>query len=284
MSMLSSLSASATEPGRPSLPFTLQLGAGIVFLWVLAAVLAPWIAPFDPNAIDLERTLLPPGEGGIVGTDHVGRDVFSRIIFAARIDLWIGLAGVLAPLTIGVLIGLFSGYFGGRADSIMMRIVDITLAFPFFVLVLAIVAVLGPGILNFIIALALVAWVSYARLVRAEVLVIKNAEYVQAARTLGYGHLHIMFRHILPNALAAVIVFAMTDMLLVVLAGAGLGFIGLGVQPPTAEWGAMIAEGRLYIESAWWISLFPGLAAISFGIGLSLIGDGLATLLRVSEG
>ena len=220
-----------------NLPVNLQVGLAVVVVWVLAALMAPWITPADPNAIDLARVLLPPGEGGLMGTDQVGRDIFTRVIFAARIDLWMGLAGVLAPLVIGVLIGLFSGYFGGWTDAVAMRAVDITLAFPFFVLVLAIVAVLGPGIGNFIIALALVAWVSYARLVRAEVMVLRNAEFVEAARTLGFGPFYIMFRHVLPNTLAPVVVYAMTDMLLVILAGASLGFIGLGVQPPTAEWG-----------------------------------------------
>lgn len=266
------------------MPVNLLLGSLIVLAWILAAVFAPWLTPFDPNAIDLGNTLLPPGAGGLMGTDQVGRDIFTRVLFAARIDLWIGLAGVAAPLVIGVSIGLFSGYYGGLADAMMMRVVDIALAFPFFVLVLAIVAVLGPGIGNFILALALVSWVSYARLVRAEVMVLRNMEYVQAARTQGFKDMYIIVRHILPNALSAVVVYAMTDMLLVVLAGAGLGFIGLGVQPPTAEWGVMIADGRLYIEDAWWISLFPGLAAVSFGVGLSLIGDGLARLLQVPEG
>ena len=264
-------------------PMTLRLGTGIVLLWLLAALFAPWLTPVDPNAIDLDNVLRPPGGDWLMGTDHVGRDIFTRVIFSARIDLWMGVLGVLAPMLIGVTIGLFAGYFGGLLDTIMMRIVDITLAFPFLILVLAIVAMLGPGIGNFIIALALVAWVSYARLIRADVVVIRNAEYVQAARTLGFSSRVVIFRHVLPNAISPIIVFAMTDMVLVVLAGASLGFIGLGVQPPTAEWGAMIADGQSYISEAWWISFFPGLAAVSFGVGLSLIGDGLARMLRVGD-
>ncbi len=274
-----------SRPGvqADELPLNLKIGMAVVIAWVLLAVLAPWVTPADPNALDLDNVLQPPGAAGLMGTDQVGRDVFTRVVFAARIDLWIGFAGVVLPLLIGVTAGLFSGYFGGAADALLMRVVDITLAFPFFVLVLAIVAALGPGVGNLIIALALVGWVSYARLVRAEVMVIRNAEYIQAVRTLGFNRFYILFRHVMPNAMAPVIVYAMTDMLLVILAGAGLGFIGLGVQPPTAEWGAMIADGQPYIEEAWWISLFPGLAAISFGIGLSLIGDGLARMLRVSN-
>jgi peptide/nickel transport system permease protein len=270
------------QSGLSTLPSTLKFGLAIVLLWVMAALFAPWLTPMDPNAIDLENVLQPPGGQWLLGTDHVGRDILTRVIFAARIDLWMGFLGVLAPALIGVTIGLFSGYFGGLTDAVMMRAVDITLAFPFLILVLAIVAMLGPGVGNFIIALAVVAWVSYARLIRAEVMVIKNSEYIQAAKTLGYHPMYIIFRHVLPNALSPVIVYAMTDAILVILAGASLGFIGLGVQPPTAEWGVMIADGQPYVIEAWWICFFPGLAAISLGIGLSLIGDGLARILRVS--
>ena len=268
--------------GLSTLPTTLKFGLTIVLLWIMAALFAPWLTPMDPNAIDLENVLQPPGGQWLLGTDHVGRDILTRVIYSARIDLWMGFLGVLAPLLIGVTIGLFSGYFGGLTDAVMMRAVDITLAFPFLILVLAIVAMLGPGVGNFIIALAVVAWVSYARLIRAEVMVIKNTEYIQAAKTLGYHPMYIIFRHVLPNALSPVIVYAMTDAVLVILAGASLGFIGLGVQPPTAEWGVMIADGQPYVIQAWWICFFPGLAAISLGIGLSMIGDGLARILRVS--
>ena len=268
--------------GLSALPSTLKFGLTIVLLWIMAALFAPWLTPMDPNAIDLENVLQPPGGQWLLGTDHVGRDILTRVIYSARIDLWMGFLGVLAPLLIGVTIGLFSGYFGGLTDAVMMRAVDITLAFPFLILVLAIVAMLGPGVGNFIIALAIVAWVSYARLIRAEVMVIKNTEYIQAAKTLGYHPMYIIFRHVLPNALSPVIVYAMTDAVLVILAGASLGFIGLGVQPPTAEWGVMISDGQPYVIQAWWICFFPGLAAISLGVGLSMIGDGLARILRVS--
>ena len=175
-------------------PMTLRFGAGIVLLWLGAAIFAPWLTPVDPYAIDLDNVLRPPGGDWLMGTDHVGRDIFTRVIFAARIDIWMGVMGVLAPLLIGVTIGLFAGYFGGVLDSVMMRIVDITLAFPFLILILAIVAMLGPGITNFIIALALVAWVSYARLIRADVMVVKSAEYIQAARTLGFSSPFIIFK------------------------------------------------------------------------------------------
>jgi peptide/nickel transport system permease protein len=266
-----------------ALPISLKTGCVIILSWMLVALLAPWITPADPNAIDLRNVLQPPGADWFMGTDQVGRDVFSRVVYSARIDLWMGFLGVLAPMLIGVVIGLFSGYFGGLTDAVMMRIVDITLAFPFLILVLAIVAMLGPGLGNFIIALAIVAWVSYARLIRAEVLVVKNSEYIQAAKTMGYRPFYIIFRHVLPNVMTPVIVYAMTDAVLVILAGASLGFIGLGVQPPKAEWGAMIADGQPYIDEAWWISFFPGLAAVTLGAGLSLVGDGLARMWRVSN-
>lgn len=266
-----------------ALPRTLVIGVSLLFLWLLVALLAPWLTAYDPNAIDLEHVLQAPGGKWLMGTDQVGRDVFTRVLYSARIDLWMGFMGVLAPMIIGVTLGLFSGYFGGIIDTLLMRLVDITLAFPFLILVLAIVAMLGPGVSNYLIALALVAWVSYARLIRAEVMVIRNAEYIQAAQTLGYRPMYIIFRHVLPNALSPIAVFAMTDAVLVILLGASLGFIGMGVQPPTAEWGVMIYDGQPYISEAWWISFFPGLAIVSLGIGLSLIGDGLARLLRISD-
>jgi peptide/nickel transport system permease protein len=259
---------------------TLLIGLGIIASWLLLALFAPLVAPYDPNAVDILHLLQAPSPAHPFGTDQAGRDVLSRTIHAARVDLFMCVMGVVPPLLIGVAIGLVSGYLGGIADAVLMRIYDVTVAFPFFVLVLAIVGVLGPGLENFFIALALVGWVTYARLVRAEVLVIKTSEYALAARSLGFGPLTIMLRHVLPNALSPVIVYAMTDAVLVILAGASLGFLGMGAQPPLAEWGVMIADGQVYVVRAWWICFFPGLAAITLGIGLALTGDGLARLLR----
>jgi peptide/nickel transport system permease protein len=259
---------------------TLAVGLGIVAAWLLVALFATFLAPYDPNAVDILHLLEAPSLAHPFGTDQAGRDVLSRTIHASRIDLFMCMMGVVPPLLIGAAIGLVSGYLGGFADAILMRIYDVTVAFPFFVLVLAIVGVLGPGLENFFIALALVGWVTYARLVRAEVLVIKTSEYALAARSLGFGPLTIMLRHVLPNALSPVIVYAMTDAVLVILAGASLGFLGMGAQPPVAEWGVMIADGQIYVVRAWWICFFPGVAAITLGIGLALTGDGLARLLR----
>lgn len=258
------------------------LGGTLILVWAVAALGAGFIAPYDPNALDLMALLAPPDGAHWFGTDHLGRDVLSRVIHGARIDIWMGLAGVMAPLVIGVAVGLIAGYFGGLTDTILMRVVDITVAFPFFILVIAIVGVLGPGLGNYIVALALVAWVAYARLVRSEVLIVKRLEYVQAARALGFSDLTIVLRHVLPNVLGSIAIYAWTDAVMVILAGASLGFLGLGAQPPTAEWGVMIADGQPYIVQAWWICFFPGFAMVTLSLGFILVSDGLARILRVA--
>lgn len=272
----------AAAPGRKA-HAEIALGAAILAAWLLLALAAPLVAPHKPNAIDLMAILQPPGPEHWMGTDHLGRDVLSRVIHGARIDIWMGVAGVLPPLVIGVSIGLLSGYFGGWLDAAMMRLVDVTVAFPFFILVIAIVGMLGPGLTNYFIALALVAWVAYARLIRAEVLVLKRAEFVEAARALGYPDRAILTAHVLPNATGPIVVYAMTDAVLVILAGASLGFLGLGAQPPTAEWGVMIADGQPYVVQAWWICLFPGLAAVTLGLGFLMVSDGLSRRLRIER-
>jgi peptide/nickel transport system permease protein len=248
--------------------------------WLLVALTAPLIAPYDPDAIDISNMLTGPSSTHWFGTDQVGRDVFSRVIHAARVDLFLCVVGVLPPLLIGTVVGLLSGYFGGVIDSLFMRLYDLTVAFPFFVLVLAIVGVLGPGLVNFVIALTLVGWVSYARLVRAEVLTVRESEYIRAAECLGYPRRAILFRHVLPNAFGPVIAYAVSDAVLVMLAGASFGFLGMGAQPPLAEWGVIIADGQAFVQQAWWICLFPGLAAISLGLGFAFLGDGIGQMQR----
>lgn len=265
---------------RPSLPPGLLIPAGIVGLWVFVALFAPWIAPYDPNAVDIVNALKGPSAAHWFGTDQVGRDVFSRVLFGAQIDLLMCLAGVLPPLLIGTTVGLVSGYYGGFVDTLLMRLYDLTAAFPFFVLVLAIVGVLGPGLVNFFIALALVAWITYARLVRAEVMAVRGSEYVQAAQCLGFSDRVTLFRHVLPNAFGPVVAYAVSDAVLVMLAGASFGFLGMGAQPPLAEWGVMISDGTRFLRQAWWICTFPGLAAISLGLGLIFLGDGFGHIRR----
>jgi peptide/nickel transport system permease protein len=273
------------ENGGPyrRLPAALIAGVLISLSWLLIAIFAPLLAPYDPIAQDLKATFQPPGAAHWLGTDNYGRDILARIIFATRIDLQMGILGVLFPFIIGNTIGVLSGYFGGIVDMLLMRLLDITIAFPFFVLVIAIISVLGPGLNSFYIALALVGWVSYARLTRAQVLVLKHSDFILAARTLGYSPLRIMFRHLLPNAITPAVVFSMTDVVLVVLLGSALSYLGLGVQPPAAAWGVMIAEGQPFIASAWWMCVFPGVAIVLLALGFSLLADGMADLLGTKQ-
>ena len=272
--------ASTLERLRGALPATLAIGAGITAIWIALAAAAPLLTSYDPIKIDVLQALKPPGASHWLGSDAVGRDLLTRILYGARNDLLMAFFGVVGPIIFGTLIGLVGGYLGGRMDSVLMRIFEVTVSFPYFVLVIAIVAVLGPGLRSYFISLTLVNWVSYARLVRSETLVLRNADFVLAARTMGFGPIRIMFRHVLPNSLVPSAVFVMTDAVLTIVLGSSLGFLGLGVQPPTPEWGAMMAEGQTYLTTAWWITLFPGLAVCSLALGLSLAADGLAHLLN----
>ncbi|WP_263064965.1 ABC transporter permease [Dickeya dadantii] len=263
---------------RPRQP-ALWAGIAILLCWGLTALLAPWVAPFDPIAQDPSVSLQPPGGSHPFGTDNYGRDIFSRVIWASRIDLQISLLGVVFPFCIGTLLGALSGYLGGLTDTLVMRVIDVVLAFPFLVLMLAIIAVLGPGLLSFYIAMTMVGWVSYARLVRAQVLTLRQRDYILAARSLGYSHWRVLFIHLLPNALTSSLVFAMSDCVLVLLSGAAISYLGLGVQPPLAEWGVMVAEGQSFITTAWWMTTFPGLAIVLLAMGFSLLADGLGERL-----
>lgn len=260
--------------------WTRRIGVLGIIAMTLLAIFAPLVSRYDPTALDMNLGLTPPSFEHLFGTDQLGRDVFARVLYGARIDLQIGAIGVAIPLVIGVTVGLIAGYYGGWIDVIIGRIIDVVVAFPFLVLVIAIVAMLGPGLLNFYIAISLVSWVAYARIVRGETLVAKRREYVLTGRALGYRDARIMFRHILPNVVAPAFVFAMSDFILDILAGASLGFFGLGVPPPTPEWGVMIAEGRNFIITAPWVLVFPGLAIIVVGFFFSLLGDSLADQVR----
>ncbi|MGS0736946.1 ABC transporter permease [Pseudomonas sp. GG8] len=258
----------------------LQSGLALLVLLLLIAYAGPLLIVQDPLMVDFDQTLLSPGMGHWFGTDDLGRDVLARVVSAAAVDLQIAMICVLLPFVIGTSVGLLSGYIGGWVDAVLMRLVDILWAFPFYVLVIAIVGSMGPSIGNMYLAFTLVIWISFARIVRGEVLLVKNAEYIQAARVLGYSHARIVLRHVLPNVITPAIVFMMADVVLTILAVTSLGFLGLGIQPPTPEWGVMISEGRNYIVDGWWISLFPGLAIVYVGITFALLGDGLDDFLR----
>ena len=255
------------------------LGGSLLGMWLLLAIFAPWLAPYDPIFRNAELRLMGPHLAHPFGTDNFGRDILSRVIWAARVDVQICVLGVIFPFMIGTFVGALSGYIGGRFDNLCMRVIDIVLAFPFLVLMLAIIAILGPGLTSFYIAMALVGWVSYARLIRSQILELKESDFALAAKSLGFGHLRILFRHLLPNALFGSIVFSMSDAVLVLLSGAAVSYLGLGVQPPLAEWGTMVAEGQAFLTTAWWICLFPGLAIVTLAMGFSLLADGVAETL-----
>ena len=244
-------------------------------------IFAPLIAPRGPQETDYGARLIPPSREHLFGTDNLGRDIFSRVLHGASIDLQVGIISVVPPFLIGTLLGCLAGYYGGRIDNVVMRAADIIQAFPFLILIIAIVAVLGIGLTSVYIAVALVAWVSYARLIRGEILVAKNQEYVDAARSLGGSDGRVIARHLLPNVITSSLVFATTDIVLYIVLVTSLSYLGLAARPPSPEWGAMITEGRTFMASAWWISLFPGLAVVVTGIAFSIFGDGLADALRV---
>jgi peptide/nickel transport system permease protein len=258
----------------------LMLGLGILLVLVLIAIFAPVLTPYDAYSNDYENTLQSPSLRHPFGTDNFGRDVFTRVLYGTRIDLRVGVIAVIAPFVIGVFLGTLSGYFGGFTDTVVMRAVDVVQAFPTIILIIAVIAILGPGLNNMFIAVAVVAWVIYARLVRGEILVEKQQEYVEAARALGNNHWRVMRKHLLPNVITSSIVFAMADIALYILLAASLSFLGLGARPPTPEWGAMITEGQSFMTTAWWMSALPGLAIVITGIALSLVGDGLSDVLR----
>jgi peptide/nickel transport system permease protein len=252
---------------------------------VLAALLAPVLTPFDPQAQDIGQRLKPPGWAGPdgrthwLGTDHLGRDILGRILFGARIALVVGLAAVAIAGTLGLAIGLVSGYSGGRVDDVFMRLADIQLAFPFILLALAVIGVLGPSLPNIIAVVGVSGWVVYARIVRGEVLSLREREFVQAARAVGSPPARVIMRHVVPNAFAPWLVIATLDMARVIIVESALSFLGLGVPPPTPTWGGMLADGRVYMSTAWWLATFPGLAILVTVLGINLLGDGLRDTL-----
>jgi len=259
---------------------TLLAGVSLTGLVILAAVLAPVLSPADPNSQDLYRILAGSSWHHPLGTDELGRDELSRILWSARTDLRVGVLAVIFPFCFGTLTGTLAGYYGGWVDAIVMRVVDVVIAFPFYVLVIGLVFVVGPGERGIYVAFAIADWIVYARAVRSTTLVVREADYVAAARAGGLGDAHILVRHVLPNTIAQAIVYVTNDIVLVIVAVVTLGYLGLGVQPPTADWGAMISDGQEFLTTNWQLATLPGLAVVVTGLGLSLLSDGLTDVLR----
>lgn len=253
----------------------LLLGTAIVGIMSLAAIFAPLIAPYDPNVINVDALLLPPSPTHLMGTDALGRDVFSRILYGGRVSLWVGFVAVGIATSIGLVLGLISGYFGRIVDEIIMRGVDVMLCFPSFFLILAVIAFLEPSLTNIMIVIGLTGWMGVARLVRAETLSIRERDYVQAARAAGASSTRIIFRHIMPNAVGPVLVSATLGVAGAILTESSLSFLGLGVQPPDASWGNMLMDGKEVLGIAWWLSVFPGLAILVTVLGYNLLGESL---------
>jgi ABC-type dipeptide/oligopeptide/nickel transport system permease subunit len=274
------------SPWRLSLRRLWRLKWGVAAAAVLLGIaassaVAPWVAPHDPLAVNIRQRLAPPAwmAGGsprhLLGTDQVGRDLLSRVVYGGRVSLVVGVAAVLISATIGVLLGLGAGYFGRRIDTAIMTLVNVMLTFPFVLLALAVIAVLGPSLANMILVLGAAGWPVYTRVVRAETLTIRERDFVVAGRALGMGHARIVFRQILPNLVSAITVIATLQVAQVIIAEAFLSFLGLGVQPPTPAWGNMLGEGRVYMLNSWWIAAFPGLAIFLTTLVINLMGNAL---------
>jgi ABC-type dipeptide/oligopeptide/nickel transport system permease subunit len=274
------------SPGRLALRRLWRLkwglaATGLLLVIVAAAVLAPWVAPRDPLAVDIRQRLAPPVwmAGGsaahLLGTDQVGRDLLSRVIYGGRVSLAVGVAAVAISASIGVLLGLGAGYVGPRTDAVIMTIVNVMLTFPFVLLALAVIAVLGPSLVNMIIVLGVADWPLYARVIRAETLALRERDFIVAGRALGLGHLRIVFRQILPNLVSIIVVIATLQVARVIILESFLSFLGLGIQPPTPAWGNMLGEGRVYMLNSWWIAAFPGLAIFATTLAINLMGNAL---------
>lgn len=256
------------------------LGLGLIALIVLMAIAVPLLNHQNPTSLNPIDAMLGPSWAHPMGTDQYGRDIFLRAAYAARLDLLFGIAPVAAAFALGGILGLVAAYHGGWADTIVMRLVDVMVAFPYLVLVIVIIAIIGPGVTGMMIAIVVVDWTVYARLIRGEVLVVKRLDYITAGRLLGFSHRRIMLRHVLPNVITPGVVYSMVDVVNTILLAASLSFLGLGVQPPIPEWGAMIADGQNFIFQAWWMTVMPGIALVLTGVGLSLVADGVAEMIE----
>lgn len=255
--------------------------AAVLLVIVGATLMAPWVAPHDPLGVDIRHRLVPPAwmEGGttrhLLGTDQVGRDLFARVVYGGRVSLVVGVFAVLISATLGVLLGLAAGYFGSRTDAAIMTLLNVMLSFPFVLLALAVIAVLGPNLVNMIFVLGIADWPLYARVIRAETLAIREREFITAGRALGMSHPRLMFGQILPNLVSLIIVIATLQVARVIILESFLSFLGLGIQPPTPAWGNMLGEGRVYMLNSWWIAAFPGLAIFVTTLAINLMGNAL---------
>ncbi len=262
--------------GIRRMPPSLVIGLGAVMLLILIAIFGPILAPYDPINGDMTSSLSAPSAGHLLGTDLYGRDVWTRILYGARIALSVGVGSVVAAMFIGTFFGMIAGYFGGIVETVIMRVVDVLISFPYIVLVITVLAVLGSGLLPVAIAIVVVDWTTYARIIHSQVLSVREREFVMASTSLGGSSWWILRKQILPNAVTPSLVYASLDVSQVILLMAALSFLGLGAQPPTPDWGYMINEGRTFIYTQWWISTFPGIAVMITGLAFSLLGDGLA--------
>ncbi|MDE0195069.1 MAG: ABC transporter permease [bacterium] len=258
---------------------TLGVGIAIVGALAVAGFFASLIAPADPNAVDLTQRLLSPSREHWMGTDPFGRDIFTRTLYAIRLDLVVVLVITYVPMVLGMIVGALAGYFRGWVDAVTIRVIDAFIAFPFIVLVIAVVAILGPGLQGVYIGVLAVGWTLYARLTRGDMLVLREQQFILAARTLGYSPRRVILRHAVPNLIRSNLVFSMADIVLNLLLLAGLSYLGLGVQAPTAELGAMVADGQSFLLQAWWVTTLPGVVIVVLGAGFSMIGDSLADRL-----
>ena len=258
---------------------TTVVGLVLIVFFALLALTAPMLSPYDPLFQNISASLTPPSPDYLLGTDKLGRDLLSRMLYGARISLRVGLIVVVSAGTLGALVGLIAGYLRGWVDEVLMRVTDIFFAFPSLILAMAIAGALGPSLQNALIAVAVVSWPVYARLIRSQVLVLREQEFVLAARAIGVARWKVLFRHLLPNTLAPFLVQASFDMGAIILAVAGLSFIGFGAQPPTPEWGVMISEGRNYITTQWWLTAVPAAAILLLVAAFNLVGDGLRDVL-----
>jgi peptide/nickel transport system permease protein len=270
-----------THRPRRKIPPSLIAGGSILGVIIVLAIFAPLIAPYNPNQINLNDILAGPSAAHWLGTDQLGRDVVSRLLYGARTDLTVAFIAVISPFILGTILGAIAGYTGGLVDAIIMRVADVIVAFPFYVLVLLLVFLLGPGVRSIIITVTVVSWVAYARIIRSSTLVAKSEEYVLFARVGGLRKMRIIVRHILPNVITQAVIYAMSDIVLDIVLIVTLGYLGLGIPPPAADWGAMMASGQQFLTTDWALSTIPGIAVVITGLGLSLTGDGLAEILRV---